>query len=171
MLVYTTGMGVHGFTLDTNVGEFLLSHPSIRYPEKPRYYSANQGYEAYWTEGIRRYTHSLQGKDGQRKGLSMRYIGSLVGDFHRNLLAGGVFYYPAETLDPDKPHGKLRLLYECIPLSFIAEQAGGCGSDGQHNILDIQPESLHERTPFFVGNRDLVEKAQEYIRKYDQGRG
>lgn len=171
MLVYTTGMGVHGFTLDTNVGEFLLSHPNIRYPQKPRYYSVNQGNEIYWSEGVRRYTHFLQGIDGQRAGLSLRYIGSLVGDFHRNLLAGGVFYYPADAQDPDKPHGKLRLLYECSPLSFIAEQAGGCGSDGRQNILDIQPESLHQRTPFFVGNRELVERAEEFIRKYDKNRG
>ncbi|RME46955.1 MAG: class 1 fructose-bisphosphatase [Chloroflexi bacterium] len=167
MLVYTTGSGVHGFTLDPSVGEFLLSHPNIQIPDKPRYYSVNQGYEMYWSEGVQRFTHYLQGRDGQRKGLSLRYIGSLVADFHRNLLAGGIFYYPADTKDPSKPHGKLRLLYEAAPLAFIAEQAGGYASDGHQNILDIQPTELHQRTPLFIGHRGLVEKAEEFIRKYD----
>jgi fructose-1,6-bisphosphatase I len=167
MMVYTTGMGVHGFTLDTTLGEFLLSHPYIRIPDKPKYFSANLGNEVYWSEGVKRYTHYLQGSDGTRKGLSMRYIGSLVGDFHRNLLAGGVFYYPADNQEAFKPHGKLRLMYEAIPLSFIAEQAGGGGSDGYHNILDIQPTSLHQRTPLFLGNRELVTKAEEFIKSYD----
>jgi fructose-1,6-bisphosphatase I len=168
MLIYTTGMGVHGFTLDTTVGEFLLSHPNLRFPARPKYYSANQGYEKYWSEGVQRFTHFLQGADGQGRGLSLRYIGSLVADFHRNLLAGGIFYYPADTQDAYIPHGKLRLLYEAIPLSFIAEQAGGCGSDGRQNILELQPESLHQRVPLFVGNRELVEKAEEFIREYDR---
>lgn len=167
MLVYTTGNGAHGFTLDPSVGEFLLSHPYIRIPAKAKYYSANQGYQMYWSEGVRRFTNYLQGMEGGRKGLSMRYIGSLVADFHRNLLAGGVFYYPADTQDPLKPSGKLRLLYECAPLAFIAEQAGGCASDGHQDILDIQPTSLHQRTPLFIGNKDLVEKAEEFIRQYD----
>jgi len=101
------------------------------------------------------------------KGLSLRYIGSMVADFHRNLLAGGVYYYPADTLDPKVTRGKLRLLYECAPLAFIAEQAGGYGSDGQRNLLDIQPTSLHGRTPMFIGNRHLVEKAEEFISIYD----
>lgn len=166
MMVYTTGMGVHGFTLDPNVGEFLLTHPNIRIPEPPKYYSVNQGYEKYWSEGVRRFTRYLQGMEDSDKPLSLRYVGSLVGDFHRNLLAGGIFYYPADTKDPSKPSGKLRLLYETAPLSFIAEQAGGYGSDGHGNILDIQPTSLHQRSPIFVGNRSLVEKAEEYIRKY-----
>jgi fructose-1,6-bisphosphatase I len=167
MMVYTTGIGVHGFTLDTNLGEFLLSHPYIRVPEKPKYFSANLGNEMHWSEGVKRFTDFLQGRDGTRKGLSMRYIGSLVGDFHRNLLAGGVFYYPADTHEAFKPHGKLRLMYEAIPLAFIAEQAGGCASDGRKNILDIQPTALHMRTPLFIGNRDLVTKAEEFIREYD----
>lgn len=164
MLVYTTGRGVDGFTLDTTVGEFLLSHPNIRIPEKSKYFSANLGYHRYWSEGVKHFTEYLQGEDDGHLGLSMRYIGSLVGDFHRNLLAGGVFYYPSDLKDPAKPHGKLRLLYEAAPLSYIAEQAGGCGSDGTQNILDIQPASLHQRTPLFIGNRDLVEKAEEFIR-------
>jgi fructose-1,6-bisphosphatase I len=167
MLVYTTGMGVHGFTLDTTVGEFLLSHPYIRIPEKPKYFSANLGNEMHWSEGVQQFTKYLQGADGTRKGLSSRYIGSLVGDFHRNLLAGGVFYYPADTYEAFKPHGKLRLMYEAIPLALIAEQAGGCASDGYHNILDIQPTSLHQRTPLFIGNRELILKAEEFIRTYD----
>jgi fructose-1,6-bisphosphatase I len=168
VLVYSTGSGVHGFTLDPGLGEFLLSHPHLRFPEKPKYYSANQGHEKYWSIGVQRYTKWLQGLDPEqpRKELSGRYIGSLVADFHRNLLDGGVFYYPADK-DPTKPHGKLRLMVEAIPLSFIAEQAGGKGSDGTQNILDIQPESLHQRTPLFIGHCELVAKAEEYIRRYD----
>jgi fructose-1,6-bisphosphatase I len=167
MFVYTAGHGVHGFTLDSTVGEFLLSHPNIRIPTPPKYFSVNLGYQIYWSKGVQRYTEYLQGHEGGRKGLSLRYIGTLVSDFHRNLLAGGVFYYPADRKDPKKPHGKLRLLYECAPLSFIAEQAGGYASDGRQRILDIQPKSLHQRTPIFVGNRDLVEKVEELIRQHD----
>ena len=169
MMVYSTGNGVHGFTLDPSVGEFLLSHPNLRFPAKPKYYSVNQGYEKYWSEGVQRYTRWLQGLDPEqpRKELSARYIGSLVADFHRNLLEGGLYYYPADSRDPGKPQGKLRLMVEAIPLSFLAEQAGGRGSDGRRNILDIQPESLHQRTPLFIGHRELVKKAEEYIRRCD----
>jgi fructose-1,6-bisphosphatase I len=167
MLVYTTGMGVHGFTLDPTVGEFLLSHPYIRIPSKPVYFSGNLGYYRYWSVGIQHFTQYLQGDFGGPKDLSLRYIGSLVADFHRNLLSGGVFYYPADARDPRKTHGKLRLLYEAGPLAFIAEQAGGLASDGTQNILDIQPASLHQRTPLYIGNRDLVEKAEEFIRQHD----
>lgn len=167
MLVYTTGGGVHGFTLDPTVGEFLLSHPHIRIPEKPNYFSVNLGYEANWTKGVQSFTDFLQGRgEEKRDALSLRYIGSLVADFHRNLLSGGVFYYPAE---PTKPEGKLRLLYEAAPLAFIAEQAGGYASNGEMNILDIIPRSLHQRTPLYIGNKDLVEKAEELIQKYDRG--
>jgi len=168
MMVYTTGNGVHGFTLDPGVGEFLLSHPNIRIPAEPKYYSANQGNEKYWSEGVRRYTHWLQGMDEEnpRKPLSGRYIGSLVADFHRNLLEGGVFYYPQDYKDPNKPKGKLRLLYEAAPLAFIAEHAGGYASDGQRPILDIVPETLHQRTALFIGNRDLVEMAERFIARY-----
>ncbi len=164
MLVYSTGQGVHGFTLDPSVGEFLLSHPDIRMPAAPQYYSVNQGYENQWSEGVRQYTYYLQGKKKGFKGLSLRYIGSMVADFHRNLLTGGVYYYPAV---PSQPRGKLRLLYEAVPLAFIAEQAGGYASDGYRNILDIEPTDLHQRTPLFIGNRDLVKKAEEYIARYD----
>jgi len=167
MLVYTTGNGVYGFTLDPTVGEFLLSHPYIRMPSPPKYFSVNLGYQTYWSAGVRHYTQYLQGEGGGVKGLSLRYIGTLVSDFHRNLLAGGVFYYPADTKDPKKPTGKLRLLYEAAPLAFIAEQAGGYASDGRQRILDIQPKSLHQRTPLYIGNRNLVEKAEELIREHD----
>ena len=167
MLVYSTGRGVNGFTLDPSVGEFLLSHPLIRIPDAPRFYSANQGNERFWSKGVKAYTSYLQGEGNSPLNLSARYVGSLVADFHRNLLAGGVFYYPADSRKPEKPHGKLRLMYETIPLAFLAEQAGGRGSDGVQAILDIQPQTLHQRTPFFVGSRDLVEKAEEFIQKYD----
>ncbi len=168
MMVYTTGNGVHGFTLDPGVGEFLLSHPNIRIPAEPKYYSVNQGNEKYWSEGVRRYTRWLQGMDEEnpRKPLSGRYIGSLVADFHRNLLEGGVFYYPEDYKDPSKPKGKLRLLYEAAPLAFIAEHAGGYASDGRRPILDIVPEALHQRTALFIGNRDLVEMAEAFIARY-----
>jgi len=166
MMVYSTGQGVHGFTLDPGVGEFLLSHPDIRMPERSKYYSVNQGYEQYWSEGVRRFTWWLQGMDREdpRKPLSGRYSGSLVADFHRNLLEGGIYYYPAEAT---KPEGKLRLVYEAIPLAFVVEQAGGYASDGQRNILDIQPKSLHQRIPLFIGNLELVKKAEEFISEYD----
>jgi fructose-1,6-bisphosphatase I len=167
MLVYSTGRGVNGFTLDPAVGEFFLSHPAIRYPEPPCYYSVNQGNDQYFSKGVQEFTGWLQGRKSDFPGLSARYIGSLVADFHRNLLAGGVFYYPADARDPDKPHGKLRLLYEAIPLAFLAEQAGGYGSDGIQNILDISPQTLHQRTPFFVGNKALVERVEAFIREYD----
>lgn len=167
MLVYSAGHGVHGFTLDPSIGEFLLSHPDIRLPDPPRYYSVNQGYEKYWTEGIRRYTRWLQGEEGAAHSLSLRYIGSMVADIHRTLLGGGVFYYPADQKDPKKPHGKLRLLYEANPMAYVIEQAGGYGSTGAGPIRDVQPRDLHERIPLFLGNRDLVEKAEEMIAEYD----
>ncbi len=167
MLVYSTGSGVHGFTLDPSVGEFLLSHPYIELPPTPKYFSVNLGYQKYWSEGVNRFTRYLQGRDDGGMTLSLRYIGSLIADFHRNLLAGGVFYYPADTKEPSQPHGKLRLMYEAIPMAFICEQAGGYASDGVANILDIEPQDLHERIPLYIGNRDLVRKAEEMIAKYD----
>lgn len=168
MMVYSTGQGVHGFTLDPSVGEFLLSHENIRIPDKGTYYSVNQGNEKYWTPGVQEYVKWLQGMvDEKRKPLSARYIGSLVSDFHRNLLKGGVYLYPADIRDVDNPTGKLRLLYEAIPLGFLAEQAGGKASDGVGRIAEIKPSSLHQRVPLFIGNRDLVEKAEALIRHYD----
>lgn len=166
MMVYTSGKGTHGFTLDPYLGEFLLTHPNIKIPEKPKYYSVNQGYQKYWSEGMRRYTNYLQGLEEDRKPLSLRYIGSLVADFHRNLLSGGIFYYPLDSKDPKLTSGKLRLLYEANPLSFVCEQAGGYASNGHQRVLEIVPESIHQRTPLFIGNRELVEKAEEYLKKY-----
>ena len=163
MMVYSSGDGVQGFTLDQTVGEFLLTHPNIRIPAKPKFYSVNQGYTAYWVREIQEFTEYLQ-----HRNLSLRYIGSLVADFHRTLFSGGIFYYPADTQDPKKPQGKLRLTYEAAPLAFLALQAGGLGSNGVQNLLDIQPESLHQRTPLFTGNRELVLKAEEFIREYDR---
>lgn len=167
MLVYTTGDGVHGFTLDPTVGEFLLSHPNIRIPDAPKYYSANHGYEIFWSKGMVEYTKYIQGKKNGIKGLSLRYIGSLVADFHRNLLAGGIYYYPADKKDPTKTEGKLRLLYEAAPLAFIAKNAGGRGSNGKIDILDVEPATLHQRTPLYIGNTPLVDMAEEFIKKYD----
>ena len=167
MLVYTSGSGVHGFTLDPMIGEFLLTHPNLHIPAKPKYYSVNHGNEIYWSKGIVEYTHWLQGMDGDHKPLSSRYIGSLVGDFHRTLLSGGLFYYPADSHDPSKPHGKLRLTYEAAPLAFIAHQAGGYATDGYKDILEIQPSSLHQRTALFIGDKHLVKKVEQYIRQYD----
>jgi fructose-1,6-bisphosphatase I len=166
MLVYSTGSGAHGFTLDPSIGEFLLSHPKIQIPAPGKYYSVNQGNQKYWTPGMRRYVEWLQALDGEdRKPLSHRYIGSMIADFHRTLLSGGVFFYPADTLQPS---GKLRLTYEAQPMAFIAAQAGGYASDGLGSILDLQPTRLHQRVPVFMGSRDLVEKAEWFLREYDQ---
>jgi fructose-1,6-bisphosphatase I len=165
MFVYTTGHGVHGFTLDPSIGEFLLTHENIRIPTEPIYYSANTGNQEKWSEGVREFTRALHGGNGKARPLSMRYVGSLVVDFHRTLLAGGIFYYPG---DRSKPQGKLRLTYEAVPLAYIAEQAGGYASDGCHAILDIQPQQLHQRTPLYVGNSSLVRAAEAYICKYDE---
>jgi fructose-1,6-bisphosphatase I len=167
MLVYSTGHGVHGFTLDPMVGEFLLSHPNIRLPDKPKFYSVNHGYQRYWTQGVRAFIEHLQGLDGSGLNLSLRYIGSMIADFHRNLLGGGIFCYPLDTKDPAKPSGKLRLLYEVAPLAFLIEQAGGYASDGRNNVLDIMPQSLHQRVPLYVGNKELVLEAEDFLRRYD----
>jgi fructose-1,6-bisphosphatase I len=167
MLVYTTGHGVHGFTLDPSLGEFLLSHPDLRFPRQPKYYSANQGNEHYWSAGVQRFTEWLQGVNPNEPSqpLAARYVGSLVADFHRNLLAGGIYYYPT---DAKSAEGKLRLAYEAAPLAYIAQQAGGYASDGTRSILDIVPSDLHQRTPLFIGSTSLVAKAEEYLRHYDR---
>jgi len=163
MLVYTTGAGVHGFTLDPELGEFLLTNEQMTLPEPPSYYSVNHSYYQRWSPAVQKYVRWLGGREGDdAPTLSERYIGSLVADFHRNLLRGGVFVYPAET---QKPEGKLRLLYEAAPLAFLIEQAGGYASDGKQPILDILPESLHQRVPLFIGNRTLVEKAEVFVRE------
>jgi fructose-1,6-bisphosphatase I len=162
MLVYTTGNGVHGFTLEPSIGEFLLSHPHMRIPTPgQRIYSCNEGNYLRWSEGQRRFVDHLKGIDGENtKPFSSRYIGSLVADFHRNLLYGGLFMYPA---DSNCPQGKLRLLYEAAPLAMIAEHAGGRASDGTQRILDIVPTELHERTPLYIGTAEYVAEAERYL--------
>lgn len=169
MLVYSTGDGVHGFTLEPTLGEFLLSHPYIRIPDAPRYYSTNQGLQRYWSPGVRAFTAWLQGldEDDPRLPLTSRYIGSFAADFHRNLLEGGVYYYPRDTKDPQLPQGKLRLVYEAVPLAFLAAQAGGLATDGVENILDIVPDTLHQRTPLFIGSKVLVERASAWLHDLD----
>ncbi|MDB4915815.1 MAG: fructose 1,6-bisphosphatase [Gemmatimonadetes bacterium] len=156
MLVYTTGQGVHGFTLDPSIGEFLLSHPNIRIPNDGRYLSVNDSYESFWEEGTKQIMRRYRGLEGDRRPLNVRYVGSLVADFHRNLLGGGVFCYPANKKTPG---GKLRLLYEANPLAFICEQAGGAATDGMQRILDIVPRELHERVPLFIGSKRDVDLA------------
>jgi fructose-1,6-bisphosphatase I len=160
MFVYSTGQGVHGFTLDPEIGEFLLTHENMRFPEKPSYYSLNFGASRFWEPEVQEYGNWLQTITEPR--LSQRYIGSLVADFHRNLLYGGIYGYPGEV---SLPNGKIRLLYEAGPMAFLAEHAGGYGSNGKMSLLDIRPESLHQRTPVFIGSRALVEKAEEFIGK------
>ncbi len=160
MLVYTTGQGVHGFTLDPSIGEFLLSHPHIRIPETGRYLSVNDSYSQMWTEPTRALMRYYRGLDGTREAMSVRYVGSLVADFHRNLLGGGLFAYPANT---KSPQGKLRLLYEANPLAFIVEQAGGAASDGHRRIVDLKPTGLHQRTPLFIGSLHDVQAADRML--------
>jgi fructose-1,6-bisphosphatase I len=160
MLVYTTGQGAHGFTLDPSIGEFLLSHPHIQIPATGRYLSVNDAYEQDWPEPTRALMRRYRGLDGVRKPLNVRYVGSLVADFHRNLLGGGVFAYPSNARSP---RGKLRLLYEANPLAFIVEQAGGLATDGARRILDIEPTELHQRTPLYIGSKDEVETVAEFL--------
>ncbi len=155
MLVYTTGCGVNGFTYENSLGEFFLSHPDIQAPKSGNIYSINEGLQLEWEKGIAAYVQSCK----ERK-MQSRYIGSLVADFHRNLLKGGIYLYPATQKNPS---GKLRLLYEANALAFIIEQAGGKASDGQQRILDIQPESLHQRTPLLIGSSKMVEEAEQAI--------
>ena len=157
ILVYSTGNGVNGFTLDPSIGEFFLSHPDIKMPENGRYYSVNEGNLQDFDPTLRAYLVYCQSNDNQTgKPYSGRYIGSLVADFHRNLIKGGIYIYPAV---PAAPNGRLRLLYECNPLAFIAEQAGGLATDGKQRILDIPPTELHQRVGFYIGAKLMVEKA------------
>lgn len=159
MLVYTTGAGVHGFTLDPSIGEFLLSHPDMKIPEPPRkIYSVNEAYYSRWSDGQKAIVDHMKG-DG---GFTSRYIGSLVADFHRTLMYGGLFMYPA---DSDSPDGKLRLLYEVAPLAFVAEQAGGKASDGHRSIMEIEPDELHQRTPLYIGSTGFVEMAEGFLER------
>jgi fructose-1,6-bisphosphatase I len=157
ILVYTTGNGVNGFTLDPAIGEFFLSHPNMQMPENGRLYSVNEGNINDFDPQLRAYLAYCQSNDNQTgKPYSGRYIGSLVADFHRNLIKGGIYIYPAV---PAAPQGRLRLLYECNPLAFIAEQAGGLATDGKQRILDIKPTELHQRVGFYIGSKLMVEKA------------
>jgi fructose-1,6-bisphosphatase I len=162
MLVYTTGAGVHGFTLDPSIGEFLLSHPNMRLPKNPqRIYSVNEGNYARWSDGQKKMIDHWKGLDGKNtKPFSARYIGSLVADLHRTLLYGGIFMYPA---DDKNPRGKLRLLYEAAPLGLLTEQAGGKASDGETPILDLEPTNLHDRVPVYMGSKEFVEEAERFL--------
>ena len=165
MLVYTTGNGVNGFTLDPSIGEFCLSHPDIKIPGSGSTYSLNQGGYTKFPAGVRAYIDYCQGIDtDNKKPYSLRYIGSMVADLHRNLIKGGIFIYPPTD---DAPKGKLRLLYECNPMAFIVEQAGGMATDGNTRIMELLPTSLHQRTPIFIGNKAMVEKAESFLRKYE----
>ena len=165
MLVFTTGEGVHGFTLDPSVGEFYLSHPEIRIPERSRYFSVNEGNYSYWDNNMCRYINYLKEQDKESsRPYSSRYIGSLVADFHRNIITGGIFLYPKDNKDPDKPSGKLRLLYEAAPLAFIVEQAGGRAITGDgRDIMEIEPEDLHQRVPLIIGSKNDINEAEAFL--------
>jgi fructose-1,6-bisphosphatase I len=156
MLVYTTGHGVHGFTLEPSLGEFVLSHANLRCPDDGKIYSINEGSWHAFDQGIRDYIN-----DCKDKGLTARYIGSLVADYHRNMLKGGIYLYPSTEKAPD---GKLRLLYECNALAFIAEQAGGIATDGRQRILEIEPVAFHQRSPFFIGSSKMVDYAMKFVK-------
>ena len=161
MLVYSTGHGVHGFTLDPSIGVFVLSHPNIKMPDRGTLYSVNEANADSFPEFCRRYLHWLKSGDDQ-KPYSLRYVGSLVADFHRTLLKGGIFLYPPTARFPD---GKLRLLYEANPIAFLAEQAGGMATDGVRRILEIEPEEVHQRTPLFVGSNHEMQRLQVFASK------
>jgi fructose-1,6-bisphosphatase I len=164
MLVYTSGNGVNGFTLDPAIGEFLLSHPKIVIPPKGKIYSVNEGNFHQWDEATRAYVQHLKESDKPTgRPYSLRYVGSLVADFHRNLLYGGIFLYPAGFIK-GKPQGKLRLLYEASPLALVVEQAGGLATTGYQRILEVEPETLHQRIPLIIGSREDVLEYQKYVR-------
>jgi fructose-1,6-bisphosphatase I len=164
MLVYTTGYGVNGFTLDPSIGEFCLSHPNMSIPKTGKIYSVNQGNFLSFSEGLKQYIRYCREIDKPtNRPYSSRYIGSMVADIHRNLITGGIFIYPGTA---DAPKGKLRVLYECNPMAFVMEQAGGRATDGARRILDIEPTELHERTPIFIGSEDMVLKAEEFLQKF-----
>jgi len=166
MLVYSTGRGVNGFTLDPSIGEFCLSHPDIKIPDNSKYYSVNQGYMSKFPKGVKEYIKFCQDNDpATNRPFGLRYIGSMVADIHRNLITGGIFIYPSLDGFPD---GKLRLVYECNPLSFIIEQAGGKASDGSKRILDLDTHELHQRTPIFIGSVKQVEQAERYLKEWSE---
>lgn len=162
MLVYSSGNGVNGFTLDPSIGEFCLSHPDIRFPQRGRIYSINEGNYERFPIGVKKYIKYCQEKDARtERPYTSRYIGSLVADIHRNMLKGGIYIYP-ET--ESHPRGKLRLQYECNPMAFIVEQAGGRATDGERRILDLEPEDVHQRTPFYAGSEAMMEKVTDFLR-------
>lgn len=161
MLVYTTGNGVHGFTLNPAIGTFFLSHPNMKINEDGHIYSINEGNYVHFPQGVKDYLKYCQAEEQDRPYTS-RYIGSLVSDIHRNILKGGIYIYPTST---KAPKGKLRLLYECNPIAFIVEQAGGRASDGYQRIMEVEPTELHQRVPFFCGSKNMVEKAEEFMKK------
>ena len=163
MIVYTTGHGVNGFTLNPAIGTYYLSHPNMTFPEDGNIYSVNEGNYVHFPQGVKDYIKYCQKEEGDRPYTS-RYIGSLVSDFHRNMIKGGIYIYPSTAKDPN---GKLRLLYECNPMAFIAEQAGGLASDGFRRIMDIEPTELHQRTPFICGSRNMVEKAKGFMQQQE----
>ncbi len=164
MLVYTTGNGVNGFTYDPSLGVFCLSHENIHIPPSGKIYSINEGQYLKFPLGVKKYIKYCQEEDkASERPYTSRYIGSLVSDFHRNMLKGGIYIYPSATT---YPKGKLRLLYEGNPMAFLAEQAGGIASDGYNRILDIQPTQLHQRIPLFIGSKNMVEKAQDFMREF-----
>ena len=162
MLVYTTGHGVNGFTLNPAIGTFYLSHPNMEFPETGNIYSINEGNYVHFPQGVKDYIKYCQEEEDDRPYTS-RYIGSLVSDFHRNMIKGGIYIYPKSS---KASNGKLRLLYECNPMAFLAEQANATASDGYRRIMEIQPQELHERVPFFCGSRKMVEKAESFMAKY-----
>ena len=162
MLVYTTGNGVNGFTLDPSVGTYFLSHPNMTYPKTGKIYSVNERNYAKFPQGVKEYIKYCQEEEGNRPYTS-RYIGSLVADFHRNMIKGGIYIYPSYA---HAPNGKLRLLYECNPMALLAEQAGAKATNGFQRILEIEPTSLHQRVPFFCGSVEMVEKAEEFMAKH-----
>lgn len=164
MLVFTTGDGVNGFTLDPSIGEFCLSHPNMKTPKTGRFYSVNEGNYLHFPDGVKKYIKYCQEEDkASNRPYSSRYIGSMVADFHRNLLKGGVFIYPSSS---GAPRGKLRLVYECNPLAFIAEQAGGRATDGFNRILEQKVTALHQRTPIIIGSEEMVKKVEELMLQY-----
>jgi fructose-1,6-bisphosphatase I len=165
IFVYTSGNGVHGFTLDPSFGEFILSHPDIKTPKKSKIYSINEGNYLYWHPGLKKYIKWLQDEDASTdRPYSSRYIGSMVSDIHRNLLYGGIYMYPADSRNPS---GKLRLMYECNPMAFIVEQAGGRATNGKQRMLEVQPTSLHQRTPVFIGSEEDVLLVEKFMREYE----
>ncbi|XHR95927.1 class 1 fructose-bisphosphatase [Mucilaginibacter sp. UC70_90] len=164
MLVYTTGKGVNGFTLDPSLGEFCLSHPKMQIPDDGVIYSINEGYYSHFPDGVKKYIKYCQVEDvATNRPFKARYIGSMVADLHRNMIKGGIFIYPANASDPK---GKLRLIYECNPMAFIIEQAGGKASNGYQRILDLDVTELHQRTGIFIGSKKMVTKAEEMMRRF-----